>query len=134
MIFRQEFVAANGDLTVAIARCLICDQPRTAARGDAFAVEVECRDCGGAEAACELRCPACNRHLLDLKGGQRFEITVRCDRCDTLVSVRRPSSRVTFVSVTRPMTGRIALRFGIRPTTSHLAMPASAAPLKSCAT
>lgn len=135
MRFRDEFFEANGDLMVAVARCLICGRPRTAARGDAFAVEVECRECEVADEPREVGCPACNRRLFDLKGcGPRVEVTVRCDKCDTLVSVRRPSSHVTFVSVKRPMTGQIALRFGIRPTPFRPAMPASAGPLKSCAT
>lgn len=134
MIFRDEFVEADGDLTRAIARCLVCERPRDGVRGDAFEVEVECRHCITDDTPRDLRCPACNRHLCDLSLGLRAELTVRCDKCDTLVSVRRRSPGTTCVSVKRPSTGRIALRFGIKPSTSRPAMPALSARRTSCAT
>ncbi len=134
MRFRGDFVQANGDLMVAMARCLVCNLPRAAARGNAFAVEVECRNCEVEAHTQELRCPACNHHLMNCRPIVGLEVEARCDKCYLLVSVRRPSSRITFVSVTRPMTGAIALRFGIRPTPSHPVTRASGAPLRSCAT
>lgn len=62
-----------------------------------------------------MRCPVCDAKLAEVSG-DAFAVEIKCPRCNTLTSVRRP------------MTGPLAQQYGIKPSASRPATLALSTP------